>query len=202
MILRQHRGDLHPFFLSAGKGGVHLPVQIFLRAQPHAAQQLAADRLRKLLSRRQIQQSAHRHPLEGSRLLEGEADSGLGTLINAQIRDILSVQQNGSGSLLNNPHQKPCNGGFSAPVRPGDHEHLPVVHRKIDIGNDRKRLLILRYLIGQMFYLKHNCTSFICNISFHPIINEQAEKALPLPVSLPNNILHNQEADCNRLFPL
>ena len=36
MILRHHRGNFHSFSFSAGQRGVHLPVQIFLRAQADA----------------------------------------------------------------------------------------------------------------------------------------------------------------------
>ena len=55
---------------------------------------------------RQLEQTAHAHPLKAGRLLKCVADAQPGTLIHAARRDVLSIQKDGACRRLFDAHDE------------------------------------------------------------------------------------------------
>ena len=155
MLLCQHRGNLDPLALAAGKGGIHLPFQVLSGTQSNVAEQCAAHLLRQFPARRQIQKTFHRHSLKNRRLLERIADPRLCSFIRSHLCQIHPIQYDLSAAGRNDPHQYLCKRRFSSAVGSCDHQHFSVLYIKTHIPEKCHFFSVFHDFISQIFYLKH-----------------------------------------------
>ncbi len=133
----QDGGNLDALDLTPGEGGVHLPVHVVRRAQPHPVQvgtALVPGEL--LVARGQLQQVPYPQPLEPGGLLEAIADAQLGPLGDVQGGDVLPVPNNLPPGGLSQTHNGLGQGGFPPAVGAGDDHKGVVVNGEVDAPED------------------------------------------------------------------
>ena len=152
----QDGGDLNALDLPAGEGGVHLPVHVVGRAQPHPVQVGAALVPGQLpLARGQLQQVPHPQPLEPGGLLEPIADPQLGPFGDGQAGNIRAVPDNLAAGGLGQAHDGLGQGGLAAAVGAGDDDKLIVFNGQVDAPEDFCLHSVVLHLIGKSFQFQH-----------------------------------------------
>ena len=148
-------GDFDALHLTAGEGGVHLPVQVVVGAQADAGQELAAAVLGGRLPGGDAEQVPDGEALEPGRLLEAVADAEPRALRDIECGDVLSVPQDGALCGAVQAHDNPGQCGFPAAVGTGEHHQFPVLHGQGDILQDAEFPVLLPDGVGNVFEFQH-----------------------------------------------
>ena len=151
-LARHDHRDLDPLDLAARKARVHLAVDVVLRAEPHVAEIAAELLLAQGPPGGQLDEVAHRQPLEAHRLLEGEADAAPGALSDAEIGDVLPVKEDAPGGGAGDAGDDAGKGGFAAAVRPGDDDEFPAVDFEAHVPEDAAAVV---HIHGDILQFQH-----------------------------------------------
>ena len=152
----QNGGDLDALDLAAGKGHVHLPVQIVVGAQAHLGQIGAALVLGELfLPRRQPQQIVDRDPLEPGRLLKAVADAQTRPVRDGEVGDILPIIQDLARCGLRQTHDDLGHGGLAAAVGAGKDHQLLIGNGDADVPENVQLPLGSGHAIADVLQLQH-----------------------------------------------
>ena len=148
----QGDGDFDALEFAARESGIHLTVHIAGAVQSHLGEIAAGLPDRKLLTGSQREQVPYSDALKANRLLEGKADTDVGTVGDAQPGDVLAIQQDLAGGGGHDTGNELGKGGLAAAVGAGDDHKFIVLNGKIDVLED---LLAVRQCITYISEFQH-----------------------------------------------
>ena len=154
----EHGCDLDAFNFAAGKTGVYLPFDIIARAEPHGRKIFAGVGNGDLPARGDADKVENVNAFELHRLLERKRDTRFCAVCNAFGGNVPAVEDYLPFVGLFYTGDKPCERGFAAAVRAGNHHKLAVRYNQIDVSYYFFALPRIVHAERQIFKFQHGGT--------------------------------------------